>query len=960
MNVQPVAAPPTSSSSSSARPRSPPRTTLSAPKRRLAPGLEERLKRLGQRKDDAHEDRRQQQIIGRIPDEQIQEIERLQRQQKEKEIARRGKIWTGPPATAMPSSGGVRLSGGPVLTDNEAMFESDVSSVIDISDHFAASETDEDHDPLEDNHKYRLPHVGKTRLNILTKEPLSPAERLPRPGSSSPTTPRTAQSATTSYSPPKMDFPLNWNNVSAENVNDFAAVRPGLSRSGSIYTLGRASFTGQLSQLTSMRLPDPTSLSRRISSIPTSTDAAKALMDAHEQIRMWISKASEVLNGLNAEDDVEWAAAGGREGIADVNNAINQFERLVDVYVSSIEHLQKRADIGSLPGQDLVKVAKQMETIVTSWQLIKDTLQSIKDQVEIAMDWEELWNTVLGEAGQEMDSLNNLVFEMEEKRHQGAESLLSSKESMNLEELETIIEEQPGRSNRLSRMNLMPQSPSQSQLQPAQDSKEGATLLALFARMEPLRASLDFLPMRLSAWSVRGKDIFPTACMDLENRRDQLEQAWEKLSADADSLRRELGEDKWIQLFRNAGRKALKIYESISRSYEKLKEGIDAGEMQSNFPLLLKKIENYEAKKLHYSPAIERVLAIIDKGVLDRLTVNGEILRLQSELRNRWTTLQKSMQELDQVVEEVNAEARERQLRESVSTVVSSERSMGSSQIDTPGSSPASSTFGGSRENSVHGSKTPTAVFNIKTRASNSNLSASTASRRSLPRLSPGANLSASPSRSSSRTQPVNWPSRPDHTPGQRPPWKMAGKATATQNYRPLAAYEPSPYAKPPVTPKSFLRSTSHPASMPPQVPAIRTSNHDNTPPKSSIPRPTPSSLPSRATSQPLSTPTPTRTTARAISSQLTGNSHSTIAAKSSSNSLRPGSRLSSASGKRSSQLPSVPTDGNEADSESPAHQRRPPSVLGGRKASGAASSFASRLGDHPTISETSKPKWRP
>jgi hypothetical protein len=33
----------------------------------------------------------------------------------------------------------------------------------------------------------------------------------------------------------------------------------------------------------------------------------------------------------------------------------------------------------------------------------------------------------------------------------------------------------------------------------------------------------------------------------------------------------------------------------------------------------------YEAKKMHYIPAIERVVSIIQKGVNDRLTVNGEI-----------------------------------------------------------------------------------------------------------------------------------------------------------------------------------------------------------------------------------------------------------------------------------------------------------------------------------------------
>jgi hypothetical protein len=964
---------------------------------------------LGQRKEDEllEEQRRQRQAIGRIPEEQIRELERLQRQQQEeREIARRGKIWAGPPATDMSlASGGVLLSAGGagVLTDGEqSIFESDVSSIIDISDHFGPSETEDDQDELIDTQKYILPHIGKTNLNIITKEPLSPAERLPTRESSPPTTPRTTRStAESSYTPPTMGFSTtNWPGMSPEHVSG-AHVRHRLTRSDSIYTLGRATFTGQLARLTSVRLPEADALAKKISSIPSSVEAAMVLSEAHDQIHVWIGKASDVLNGLNAEDDVEWAAAGGREGIAEVDTAINRFERLVEVYISSIEKLQSREDISRLPAQDLIMVAKQMESIIASWKNIRRTLNSIKDQVEIAMDWEDLWNTVLGEIGQELAGLNSLVFEMEEKRHEGAEILLAgSKEAMNLDELETIIEEGSVRAKRQSRnaqqptTPITPVSPTPAHLT-AIDFKEDSNLLALFARMEPLRASLDFLPMRLSAWSIRGNVVFPTACQDLESRREQLEEAWSKLSSDANSLRRELGEDKWIQLFRNAGRKALKIYDSILRSFDKLKEGIDAGEQQSNPVSLAKKVENYEAKKLHYSPAIERVLAIIDRGVLDRLTVNGEILRLQSDLRGRWTTLQAQMKELDHVVEEILAENHERQLRDSVSTVVSSERSMGSSisHVDTPGSSPNSSVLGLSRKSSFQGTKTPTGLIGIKTRASCNNLSSSVPlTRKSIPRLSVSSNHSASsgltPS-SSSRQSTAAWPGRPEVTPnGERPRWTMAAvKHSEIRSFRPLAASEPSPYAKNPTTPKAtYLRSTTHPASMPPQIPSIRTSHHQEqtttitptSPPsgRSAIPKPTPRSLPAvttatnRVVSQPLFSPTPSARTTNRISSATFSHSSSggpqqNLNTRASISVLRPASRLSpsTAANKRAPFAP-PPTDGNEADNESPTHQRRPGSVLGGGYAarqSAIPARAGSRLALHGHAGhDGEKPKWRP
>lgn len=334
--------------------------------------------------------------------------------------------------------------------------------------------------------------------------------------------------------PEKNNSPRNygWADGSTENVSDSDWIGSGLSRNGSIYSLGRASFTGQLSQLTAMKLPDADSLARRISSIPTSTEAAKALSDATDQIMLWIGKASEALSGLNAEDDVDWAAAGGREGIEDVDGAISRFEKLIQVYVVAIENLQTRDDIDLLTAEELNSSVKQLEGVFTAWHKIKQTMKGIREQVEIAMEWEELWSSVLGEIASEMEALNRLVFEMEEKRHEGAESLLTVKDSLDLNELEIIVEDRPGRGKKASnRFSVVPPFSSSSPLQPAEqsESKEDASLLALFARMQPLRASLDFLPMRLSTFHIRGNAVFPTACEDLEKRNNQLEEQWSTL-----------------------------------------------------------------------------------------------------------------------------------------------------------------------------------------------------------------------------------------------------------------------------------------------------------------------------------------------------------------------------------------------------------------------------------------------
>lgn len=468
------------------------------------------------------------------------------------------------------------------------------------------------------------------------------------------------------------------------------------SRANSVYSLSRISLTSQLSQLTSLALPNATSLSSSISSIPTAPIAVITLSSAADQIRRWLHKATEVLSGLDAEDDVEWAAAGGREGLEEVQAAIRKFESLIGVYVKAIEDLQERDDISDVPKEQLTAVVDQMETILEGWEAVRRSLKGIKRQVELAMEWEELWNVVLGDIGLEVENLSRLVFEMEEARHKALQADASeSIGTLDMQELDTIVEEgeRETTGHRISLSNaLSPGSPTES---PGTGmAPEDDRLLALFARMQPLRASLDFLPMTLSNFQAKAQPILPTACQELESRRRNLEKKWKTLERDAQRLRQELGEDRWVLLFRNAGRQAQKLCESIERAINKLQEAIDVGAQHSNPPLLAKKVEAYEAKKVHYGPAIEKVLGIIDKGVTDRFTVNGEILRLQSDTKARWQSTSSDMKDMDLALDDLTMN-KNQQLRDSISSIMSIDRSLdrsgNGSAVDTPGSSPASS-----------------------------------------------------------------------------------------------------------------------------------------------------------------------------------------------------------------------------------------------------------------------------
>ncbi|KAI2780766.1 KAR9-domain-containing protein [Daldinia loculata] len=780
--------------------------------RRPSPGLAARLKALGfggQRQASSLPSSPSHENVGRLPEDQLRLLDQKhQNNSTELVVERRGRPWKGAGAPlqllrSRSSRDSFRKKSANEEERPISLVRAESSSKPELLPEIIEAP------PLEmDTNKYRLPdHTNgngtKAQLDTRRKH-IERDSRVPK-----------LEIVDDSETPPPL--PPKDTPPGSATPADFTSDLPsyfnplGLQRAGSIYTISRASFANQLAQLTALQLPDAELLSSKVAAIPTAQAAAKALLGAAEQIRSWISKASEVIGGLDSDDDVEWAAAGGREGYEEVENAITRFEGLINVYVGAIEELQSRPDIASVSSDDLQKAVTQMEAIMNAWAKIRHTLNNVKGQVETAMEWEELWNMVLGDIQNEMDELSRLIFEMEERRHKSMIAV-SSGDGIDIGDLETIIEETPPavmRNNRFSvpSFPLSPSSPGTPAL-----TQDDSSLLALFARMQPLRASLDFLPMRLSVFEARASGAFPTACEELEMRRTGLEASYKKLEKDAESLRKELGEDKWVLVFRSAGRQAQKMIESVDRSMAKVYEAVDQGLQHSSPAAMSKKIESYEAKRVHYGPAIERVLSIIDKGVKDRLTVNGEILRLHNELESKWEEARESMRRLSVTIEEIQSKKHSQQLRDSISSMLSNDRSTTASGNETPGSSPPSSVVMSSI--GLESNSSLTQHKRRTTTSGGSHLPQPATARRSSSSLAPpsrrppGSRLSTfqpsttsltTPPRSGSVTPLTRLPRSNSSGADSRPRWNGSTNTNDSDvghNFKPLTLTTPSPYAK--------------------------------------------------------------------------------------------------------------------------------------------------------------------
>ncbi|PGH05164.1 hypothetical protein GX51_03063 [Blastomyces parvus] len=792
--------------------------------RRLSPGLAARVKLLdGSSKQTSTVPTRSHSAIGRIPEHHLKELDGAHKDLSIK-VLRRGRAWSGGRRvllTPEPASSPSELEPGRLKGNDTTTTETDTPEAdVTVSDPSESLSTAQEREPLAEM---------STLQAVQTAAQDAGASHGSDPNSSTGPTDlekylrSSAQSEEGAPVPPPKDSPPVPGNGSSANVESY--FNPlGLSRTESIYSFSRASFSNQLSQLTSISLPQPASLETSIKSIATAPAAVRALSGAASQIQQWINKASDVLSGLDAEDDVEWAAAGGREGLEDVDKAVTKFESLVNVYVKAIEEVQLRDDIAEVGSESLQAIVVQVETTLKNWKGVRSQLRGVKEQVELAMEWEELWTNVLGDVGMEMDNLSRLIFEMEEKRHSTMimESETEHTNGLDLDELETIVEESPANGGTPSSLGHKHTPPVQQTPSTVQNTHDDSNLLALFARMQPLRASLDFLPMRLSMFQSRAEKIFPSACDELEDRRKRLEKGYKKLETDAEALRRELGEDRWVLVFRDVGKKAHKMFVSLERSVDKLQEAIDSGLHHAGSMALSKRIESFGHKKLHIGDAINRVLAIIQKGISDRLTVNGEIIRLLADLKARWEAMQDKIHAMDLLLEEINA-ARSQQLRDSISSIVTLDSPASRSAIDTPDSSPASSVVmssangansgvassinGSSRRGSSTGTATTKANATKLKRYSGLPQASSAPRRSSIPRTTsssshltpPSPRLSTlSPSPSTPRPGSRNSFGNPNPT-SNKPRWNHSANTNdlvVGHNFKPLTLTTPSPHRK--------------------------------------------------------------------------------------------------------------------------------------------------------------------
>jgi hypothetical protein len=307
-----------------------------------------------------------------------------------------------------------------------------------------------------------------------------------------------------------------------------------LGRSDSLISLARAPFSVQLHRLTSLSLPSPDSLHTRILDPQDPAESLAHLRNIATDVQKWINTANTVLSQLDADDDVEWAAR-GKDSLAKVENAARRFGEIVETFLDAATILSARSD--ERVKEEIKELISIMDEVTHGWGDVRDLLKGLKEQVALSTEWMEI-REILDDISSELDSCANMVFELEEMRHITRTRSTTTSSGCS-----------PSSSGELDKLTNMLDDNTTGTAAPHQTA-----LLRLSARIQPLRASLDFLKPRLSSFTARADTIFPTALAEVVRRKGELEKRWSKIESDWQSIEKEFQEDEWVEVFRNVGK----------------------------------------------------------------------------------------------------------------------------------------------------------------------------------------------------------------------------------------------------------------------------------------------------------------------------------------------------------------------------------------------------------------------
>lgn len=342
-----------------------------------------------------------------------------------------------------------------------------------------------------------------------------------------------------------------------------------------------------------------------------------------------LKEGKQALGGLGADDDIEWVYE-GRGAIQSVKGSL---EHAGEMMTLLMDILESHPD-SSARGFDM---ATKIQISISEWYQMLALVDTLRNQVSLSVEWKELNNAIFTDLVEELNTCDVLVFNItqalsrleEKSKTANLSGSLSSSTSSKAEDIEididlvsAAISESPFGNSRLLSLS-------------ASDREMNQDFIELHARLEPLGASLQILPERVTRFRERATE-FPTSVSTLETKLEKLDGRFHSLNAQSKTIESQL-QNRWNSTFSL-------ILQQCTNDMERVKENLQfIRESESRAKKGLKidriKMDRYATQNGYIIPGMAKALALLHRAIADNLCTDASLETDLESIQSQWINL---------------------------------------------------------------------------------------------------------------------------------------------------------------------------------------------------------------------------------------------------------------------------------------------------------------------------------
>lgn len=330
---------------------------------------------------------------------------------------------------------------------------------------------------------------------------------------------------------------------------------------------------------------------------------------AIDDIGLYLKELQLIFNQIqlsNIEDHkrLEWYFE-GREQLYDLNRKLQSIDSIISKLLMVLElpinakHLQYN------------HLLSKCEEITDLLLDVKKFVIIMKKKTDISINYKELNDITISSLNNEINDCSQIFSKLQNL------TLSSPQQTINTLNLQEIVHKMQINKESIHSMKSL--------VLPTfndQDESIYTEYLNLEQKLEPLKVSINFLPLRIEEFLNLCGDSFPTAVVDINNKFGELIDNWDRLIIGLENFKSHTIDPKWDQIFSFLIIEIEKIVDSLLKEFE----------LKTNRKITKRIGENYKL--------CSNTITMIRKSITEKLVTNTDtVLSYNDILLVKWRQL---------------------------------------------------------------------------------------------------------------------------------------------------------------------------------------------------------------------------------------------------------------------------------------------------------------------------------